>query len=227
VVVRVTDTGIGIAPEKIGYVFDMFFQADRSFDQSQAGLGIGLSLVKRLVEMHGGTVQVHSTGVDQGSEFTVRLPILFEPAPGEIEISATKAPVFQRVLVADDYADSAATLAELLRFDGKQVEVAYDGIEAVERATTFRPEVVLLDIAMPKLNGYDAARKIRGQPWARGVVLIAISGWGQAQDHQRSREAGFDGHLAKPVDYAMLLELIASLQAKMRRAGNETVVETQ
>jgi PAS domain S-box-containing protein len=221
VVVRVIDTGIGIAPEKIGYLFDMFFQADRSFDQSQAGLGIGLSLVKRLVEMHGGTVEVRSAGVNQGSEFAVRLPILFEPAPGEIEISATKAPVFQRVLVADDYADSAATLAELLRFDGKEVEVAYDGIEAVERATTFRPEVVLLDIAMPKLNGYDAARKIRGEPWGRGVVLIAISGWGQEQDRQRSREAGFDGHLAKPVDYAMLLELIASLQANTRPAGDE------
>jgi PAS domain S-box-containing protein len=223
IAVRVADTGIGIAPEKIGCLFDMFFQADRSFDQPHGGLGIGLSLVRRLVEMHGGTVQARSAGLNQGSEFIVRLPISSDPAPANIQTSREKAPAFQRVLVADDYADSAATLAELLRFDGKEVEVAYDGVGAVERASAFRPDVVLLDIAMPKLNGYDAARSIRRQPWARNVVLIAISGWGQEQDRARSQAAGFDGHLAKPVDYGMLLELIATLQVNTRRPEGQTL----
>ena len=213
VVIRVADDGIGIAADQLPHLFDMFYQADRSYEQTQGGLGIGLTLVRRLIEMHGGTVEAHSAGRNLGSEFTVRLPISLEQAePGTtVEPCEKIAAGSRRILVVDDYGESAETLADLLRLDGNEVEIAHDGYEAVETAAQFRPAVILLDVAMPKLNGYDAARRIREQPWGKKMVLIAVTGWGQARDRQRSREAGFDAHLTKPVDYPELTHLLAEL----------------
>ncbi len=215
VVVRVTDNGMGIAPDQLPHLFDMFYQAERSYEQSHRGLGIGLTLVRRLVEMHGGTIQASSGGRNQGSEFTVHLPILLEePKPREkAAIPEKPTPMSRRILVVDDYGESADTLADLLRLDGNDVEIAHDGLEALETAAIFRPAVVLLDVAMPKLNGYEAARKIREQPWGKSTVLIAVTGWGQARDRQRSREAGFDAHLTKPVDYPVLVRMLSQLSA--------------
>jgi PAS domain S-box-containing protein len=215
VVVRVTDNGMGIASDQLPHLFDMFYQAERSYEQSHNGLGIGLTLVRRLVEMHGGTIEAHSGGRNQGSEFTVRLPILMEEPEQHARVAVLEKPMptSRRILVVDDYGESADTLADLLRLDGNDVEIAHDGLEALETAATFRPAVVLLDVAMPKLNGYDAARRIREQPWGKNMVLIAVTGWGQARDRQRSREAGFDAHLTKPVDYPVLVRMLAELSA--------------
>ena len=215
VVVRVTDNGMGIAPDQLPHLFDMFYQAERSYEQSHSGLGIGLTLVRRLVELHGGTIEARSGGRNQGSEFIVRLPIFVEEPEQHEEVAVVEKPMptSRRILVVDDYGEAADTLADLLRLDGNEVEIAHDGLEALETAATFRPAVVLLDVAMPKLNGYDAARKIREQPWGKNMVLIAVTGWGQARDRQRSREAGFDAHLTKPVDYPVLLRMVAELSA--------------
>jgi PAS domain S-box-containing protein len=213
VVVRVEDNGIGIAPDQLAQIFDMFYQANRSYEQLHGGLGIGLTLARRLVEMHGGRVEAHSAGSNQGSAFVVRLPILAEELrqqKGPASAQATRGAI-QRVLVVDDYGESAETLAELLRLGGHEVKIAHDGLKAVELAENFRPAVVLLDIGMPKLNGYEAARKIRAQPWGKNMVLIAVTGWGQEKDRDRSREAGFNAHLLKPVDYSELSKLIGSL----------------
>lgn len=214
-VVQVADNGMGIAPDHLPHLFDMFYQAERSYEQSHSGLGIGLTLVRRLVEMHGGTIEARSGGRNQGSEFTVRLPILLEEPEEHARAAVREKPTAtsNRILVVDDYGESADTLAELLRLDGNDVEIAHDGLEALETAATFRPAIVLLDVAMPKLNGYDTARKIREQPWGKNVVLIAVTGWGQARDRQLSREAGFDAHMTKPVDYPGLVRLLSELSA--------------
>jgi len=213
-VIRVRDTGIGIAAGELPRIFEMFTQVDTSLERSVSGLGIGLTLVKNLVEMHGGTVEVHSAGIGQGSEFVVRLPIRIEtlkppPEPTVSEPTTTR----RRILVVDDNRDSAESLALLLKLTGNETHTAYDGLEAVEAAATFRPEVVLLDIGLPKLNGFEAARKIREQPWGKGMVLMALTGWGQDEDRKKSREAGFDGHLVKPVDHVALTKLLAELGA--------------
>ncbi|HEX9147468.1 MAG TPA: PAS domain S-box protein [Candidatus Binatia bacterium] len=212
VAVRVTDNGVGIAPDQLPQIFDMFYQADRSYEQLHGGLGIGLTLARRLVEMHGGQVEAHSAGMNQGSEFVIRVPIRGEQlAPQKEPAGAqTTRGTAQRILVVDDYGESAETLADLLRLEGNQVEIAHDGLKAVDVAEKFRPAVVLLDIGMPKLNGYEAARKIREQPWGKNMVLIAVTGWGQEKDRNRSREAGFNAHLLKPVDYSALSKLIRS-----------------
>jgi len=216
VVVRVKDTGIGIAAENLPHLFELFYQVDRSFTRSEGGLGLGLTLVHRLVEMHGGKIEVRSDGVNRGSEFIVQLPVL--PAaslPGHLismdPIYAAAAGRGRRILVADDFPQSAAILARLLRQDGNEVQIAQDGIEAVETAAQFRPDVAVLDIAMPKLDGYDAARMIREQPWGKRIFLIALSGWGQHLDRQRTKEAGFDTHLTKPARYETLVEILNQL----------------
>jgi PAS domain S-box-containing protein len=216
VVVRVKDTGIGIAPENLPHVFDLFYQVDRSFTRSEGGLGLGLTLVQRLVEMHRGNVEVRSDGVNRGSEFIVHLPVLPYEAPQEHpgEDSGNGYSTgnrCRRILVADDFPQSAEILARLLRQDGNDVQVAQNGIEAVETAAQFRPDVAVLDLAMPKLNGYDAARMIREQPWGKGMLLIALSGWGHQLDRQRTKEAGFDAHLTKPAKYETLMELLDHL----------------
>jgi CheY-like chemotaxis protein len=214
VTIRVRDNGIGIAAEQLPRIFDMFMQVDASLERSTSGLGIGLTLVKRLVEMHDGTVEVHSAGSGQGSEFVVRLPIVVEapkPPPPEPTVSEPTTTPARRILVVDDNRDSAKSLAMLLKLTGHQTHTAYDGLEAVEAAATFKPEVILMDIGLPKLNGYEAARKVREQPWGKKMVLVALTGWGQEEDRQKSREAGFDSHLVKPVDLDALMKLLAGL----------------
>jgi PAS domain S-box-containing protein len=212
-VVTVSDAGIGIPADKLAAIFDMFTQIDHSLEQSQGGLGIGLTLVKRLVEMHGGSVEARSDGVGQGSAFVVRLPIAIDvsevsaPEPSEsLENGAT-----HRILVVDDNKDSADSLAMLLQLTGHEVFVAHDGHSALVAVELRRPDVVLLDIGLPSLNGHDVCRWIRQQPWGKTTVIIALTGWGQEEDRRRSQEAGFDGHLVKPVDHGHLLALLESL----------------
>jgi len=179
-------------------------------------LGIGLTLVKNLVEMHDGTVAAHSAGVGQGSEFVVRLPIMVEaslPRSAPTVSELPPATTGRRILVVDDNEDSATSLALLLKLTGHETRVAYDGVAAVNAAATFRPEVVLLDIGLPKLNGFEAARTMREQPWGKQMVLVALTGWGQAEDREKSREAGFNAHMVKPVDLAALAKLLAETEA--------------
>ncbi len=213
-VIRVRDTGIGIAAEDLPRIFDMFIQADTSLERQHSGLGIGLTLVKNLVEMHGGSVEVHSAGIDQGSEFVVRLPIMAEtpkppPEPAVYEATPARA---GRILVVDDNLDSAESLAMLLRLTGNETHMAHDGEEAVEVAIKNMPDVILLDIGLPKLNGYEACRRIREQPCGKNMVIIALTGWGQEEDRRKSSEAGFNGHLVKPVAHDALMKLLTELQ---------------
>jgi len=213
-VVRVRDTGIGIAPEQLTRVFEMFAQVDQSLTRGQGGLGVGLALSKTLVEMHGGRIEVTSAGIGKGSEFTVRLPIL-EIANGnadEDEVpAASRAGGGLRILVADDNADSATLLAWSLRQSGHDVRTALDGVAAVQAAASFHPRLAILDIGMPRLNGYEAARQIRSQAGS-DVVLVAMTGLGQEEDKRRAMEAGFDHHLTKPVDLPTIEKLVAQLR---------------
>jgi CheY-like chemotaxis protein len=196
-------------------VFDMFTQIDPPLNRPHGGLGIGLSLAKRLVEMHEGTVTAHSDGRGRGSEFTVRLPALSK----SLKLSQTPeqkdelVPMpARRVLVVDDKRDTARLMAMLFDTSGNETLTAYDGAEAVEAAETFRPDVILLDIGLPKMNGYEACRKIRQQPWGKDIIVIALTGWGQERDRQKSKDAGFNGHLVKPVKQDDIMKLLAELQ---------------
>jgi CheY-like chemotaxis protein len=213
-VIRVRDNGIGIPTERLGDIFDMFTQVDRSLERSQGGLGIGLTLVSRLVAMHGGTVEAHSEGAGRGSELVVRLP-LAEAAKEEAPAAETReaAPPVRarRILVVDDNRDSADTLGMLLGLQGHDVRTCYDGLTAIDVARTFRPEVALLDIGLPGLNGYEAARRIRESEDGKRIVLVAITGWGQEEDRRRSASAGFDHHVTKPVELKVLDGLLAAL----------------
>ncbi len=224
--VRVKDTGVGIAAQNLPHLFDLFYQVDRSYTRSEGGLGLGLTLVHRLIELHGGTVEARSAGSNRGSEFIVRLPRLLSHAQPEVRDEHGDhdgaAARHRRILVADDFPQSAETLARLLRHDGSEVRVAQDGLEAFEIAAAFRPDVVVLDIAMPKLNGYETARKIRAQTWGKTMVLIALTGWGQQQDRRRTQEAGFDAHLTKPVNYGAIMELLAKLPAPAAGTANQS-----
>jgi CheY-like chemotaxis protein len=213
-VFTVKDEGIGIPPERMGELFDMFTQLERSLERSRGGLGIGLHLVKRLVEMHGGSVAARSAGLGKGSEFVVRLPLLVPDAsPGTAgaknRVDRGSASGSRRVLVVDDNVDAAQTLAMLLHLSGRETEVARDGAEAVEKAATFEPDAILLDIGMPKMNGYDACRAIRATPRGRDALIVALSGYGTEDDRRKSAEAGFDAHLVKPVDPGALEQLLA------------------
>lgn len=213
--VSVRDNGIGIPGDMLPRIFDMFTQVDRSLERSQGGLGIGLTLVRRLVDLHDGTIEARSDGPDQGSEFVVRLPLIpppLEPPPAGdgLRVAALSG---SRILVVDDNKDSADSLGMLLRLKANEIRTAYDGIEAVKLAETFRPQLVLLDIGLPQLNGYDVARRIRQQPWGRDVILVALTGWGQDEDRRRSQEAGFNFHIVKPVELSALEKLLAGLRA--------------
>jgi PAS domain S-box-containing protein len=213
VVVSVRDAGIGIPADKLGSVFDMFSQVDRSLERSQGGLGIGLNIVKTLVEMHGGSIEGKSDGPGRGSEFVVRLPVVVEasvpPRPKGGEQASHKSSL--RILIVDDNRDSADSLAMMLKIMGNDTRTAYDGKEGVVLAEEFRPDVLLFDIGLPKLNGYEACRLIRQQPWGKAAILIAVTGWGSEDDRQRSREAGFDHHMVKPADANTLMKLLAEL----------------
>jgi signal transduction histidine kinase len=211
--ILVRDSGSGIAAEELPRLFQMFYQTNHTVAQSHGGLGIGLALVSRIVEMHGGSVDATSDGPGSGSEFVVRLPLVElsrVPAPAapahvnSVVVSSTR----RRILVVDDNEDNAESLALVLRRLGNEVLTAYDGEAAVEKAQSFSPDVVLLDIGLPLLDGYAAARAIRDQPWGKGMTLIAVTGWGQDHDRMLSQEAGFDAHLVKPLDHGELRKLL-------------------
>jgi CheY-like chemotaxis protein len=256
----VRDTGVGISSEMIGKVFDLFEQVDRSIDRSQGGLGIGLTLVHRLVELHGGKVEAASEGPGQGAEFTVRLPLAAEegdseaadnPAIGAATAGAEAAPntipgsagghqsgdaiagdeplaarrpsSTLRVLVVDDNVDAADALAELLRLSGHDVRLAYDGPSAVEAALTFHPAAVVLDLGLPGLNGFEVARHLREHPKTRDAMLIAVSGYGQEEDRRRSKEAGFEKHFVKPLDFQVLSETLLDVVPRRTAAGGSAV----
>jgi len=211
-VISVRDDGIGIPGDMLPRIFDMFTQVDQSSQRSQGGLGVGLTLVRRLVEMHDGSIEARSRLPDEGSEFIVRLPLFvplthdLPPSKGEPIVPALSG---CRILVVDDNRDSADTMATLLRLKGNEIRTAYDGLEAVEVAESFHPVLMLLDIGLPKLNGYEVARRIRQQPWGRDMVLVALTGWGQVEDKHRSHEAGFNFHIVKPVELAALEKMLA------------------
>ncbi len=209
VVLNVKDTGVGIPSDQLVNVFEMFTQIDRSLERSQGGLGIGLTLVKRLVEMHGGSVQAYSQGQGRGSEFVVRLPIFTVDTQAKKPTAEQTLKTAHRILVVDDNRDAATSLAALLRLTGNETQIAYDGLEAVEAAEKFHPDVILLDISLPKLNGHDACRRIREQPWGKHMMLVALTGWGQDEDRRQTKDAGFDHHMVKPVDFAALMKLLA------------------
>jgi PAS domain S-box-containing protein len=209
--VSVRDNGIGIPAESLSCIFDMFSQVDRSVERTTGGLGIGLALVKGLVEMHGGTVKAQSGGPGAGSTFTVSLPVL-ETSPALPEVatpdeSRTLSGPKRKILVVDDNRDSADSMALMLKLAGHEIVTAHDGIEAVEVAQEFRPEVVLMDIGMPRLNGLDATRRIRAETWGKTMIIIALTGWGQDTDRDQSKEAGCDGHLVKPITLSDLANL--------------------
>jgi PAS domain S-box-containing protein len=213
VIVEVEDDGIGITPEMLPEVFEIFSQARPASLASQDGLGIGLSLVKGLVELHGGSVEAESEGPGRGSVFRVCLPglpesTLDEPSP-DGDAGAASLPIQRRILVADDNYDSADSLARLLSSAGNEVRTAYDGQQCLEVAAEFHPDVILLDIGMPRMDGYEVCRRIRREDWGQGILMIAVTGWGQEQDRRRTVAAGFDVHLVKPVRPARLFELLA------------------
>ena len=214
VVVSVRDNGIGIPPELVPRAFDMFSQLDHTLDRAQGGLGIGLTLVKRLVELHEGTVTAHSEGPGRGTEIVLRLPALAAgqqtKPPVETVVAPAKA-ARRKILVVDDNRDSATTLAMLLNITGNELQTAHDGQEAVTKAEQFQPEVILLDIGMPIMDGYQACRAIRTQPWGQRIKIIALTGWGQESDRRQTREAGFDAHLVKPVEHAVLVKTLNEL----------------
>jgi CheY-like chemotaxis protein len=210
--VSVRDQGIGIAAEMLPRVFDLFTRIDDAFDRSRSGLGVGLYLARRLIEMHGGRIEVRSQGLGQGSEFLVALPIAEDSqgvAASETRRLATTA-LARRVLVVDDNRDAAESLDLYLTMLGAEVRTAYDGVAALETLQTFKPSVVLLDLGMPGMDGYEAARSIRASAHGSDVTLIALTGWGQDEDRRRTAEAGFDHHLVKPVD-------LDELEALLRR----------
>jgi CheY-like chemotaxis protein len=213
---RVRDNGIGIAPALLPHVFDLFVQGEQAGGRSQGGLGIGLTLVKNLVELHGGTVEAESPGIGQGAVFTVRLAVMQDaqdaPVPGERLVH--RAPSSgRRVLVVDDNRDAAESLAMLLRAKGHEVHVAYDGASALRLAQAHYPAIVFLDLGMPGMDGYEVARRMRETPALAGTVLAALTGWGQAEARRRSAHAGFQHHLVKPPDAEALEKLLAQLEA--------------
>jgi PAS domain S-box-containing protein len=214
VVVSVRDNGIGIPAANLESIFEIFSQVEGALSRSRGGLGIGLSLVKRLVEMHGGSVEARSDGLDQGSEFVVRLPIvvqLGDRAPRRAGAAPVASRADLRILVVEDNHDAAESLSMLLRMLGHRVVMAFDGQEALALAESFSPHVLLCDVGLPKLNGYEVARAIRRESWGDGMVLIAITGWGQDHDRHHSHEAGFDRHLVKPVDVPALMHMLDAL----------------
>jgi PAS domain S-box-containing protein len=226
--VRILDNGIGLTPESLGRIFEMFVQIAPPLDRAEGGLGIGLALAKGLVALHGGTIEARSGGPGQGSEFTVRLPLAAAGAapdaaqlPAATELAAQPlAPAVRRrhtglrIVVADDNRDAATSLAAVLELDGHRVEVVHDGAHALHALERSRPDVGLLDVGMPELNGYEVARRARAEPWGTALTLVAITGWGQEEDRDRALAAGFDQHWVKPIDPGAALALCARIAAQ-------------
>lgn len=215
--VAIEDNGVGIAPDLLTRVFDMFAQVNSSLQNSQGGLGIGLSITRRLAEMHGGSITATSGGDGMGSRFAVRLPAALNgptdmPHQHNHAAKAQAQPEQRRILVVDDNRDGAFSLAEMLDMMGHKTQTAFDGEQAVSMAETFQPDIVLMDIGMPKLNGYEACRLIRAQPWGKSVIIVAQTGWGQDDDKRKAQEAGFDFHIVKPIDCAALDKILADWQ---------------
>jgi PAS domain S-box-containing protein len=220
VVFSVRDTGIGLAPESLDSIFEMFTQVSSVEQRKEGGLGIGLALVRGLVELHGGTVEARSAGLGQGSEFVVRLPAPAArgfPAgvPGQVAAPSARGSR-QRILVVDDNHDSADSLRMLLALHGHEIRTAYDGVHALAEVDEFRPGIVLLDIGLPRMDGYEVARAIRQRPWGERVVLVALTGWGLDDDRRRAREAGFDHHITKPAEVTDLENLLRSAAERLR-----------
>jgi CheY-like chemotaxis protein len=219
-VITIRDTGVGIPDELLSSAFEMFTQVHEGFDRGRGGLGIGLALVRRLVEMHGGSVGARSDGPGRGSEFTVRLPIRaaeravdVEPAGESVVTRHAVTP--RRILIVDDNEDAAESVALLLQASGHDVRVAQDGLSALSAGEEFKPDVVLLDLGMPRLNGFDTARRIRQASWGKHALVVALTGWGQERDRSRTAEAGFDAHLVKPVAEADLFRAIFRVDADL------------
>ncbi|HEX7054150.1 MAG TPA: PAS domain S-box protein [Burkholderiales bacterium] len=215
VAIRVCDSGVGMSPELLASAFELFKQGVQGLERRQGGLGVGLTLVQRLVTLHGGSVQAHSDGPGRGSEFVVRLPLREEPAivrePAAPRAAPSGSGPARRILLVDDNRDAAQALCLLLQADGHQVQVAGDGASGLELARATRPEVVLLDIGLPKMDGYEIARRIRGDPQLEGTVVVAVTGYGQIHDRARASASGFHHHLVKPVEFSALQELLRSL----------------
>jgi CheY-like chemotaxis protein/anti-sigma regulatory factor (Ser/Thr protein kinase) len=213
-VFRVRDSGTGIPQEMLPRIFDLFTQVEQSLDRSQGGLGIGLTLVQRLVEMHGGSVHAASDGPGRGSEFTVRLPAVAAPGPAQ-ESPDTFGELGgmpkRSILVVDDNVDAADSLARLLRLQGHTVRIAFDGHTALQEARSSHPNVIILDLGLPGISGYDIARKLRCENSGEDPLIIAVSGYGREEDQRRSREAGFNHHFTKPVDFATLLRAVSAV----------------
>jgi CheY-like chemotaxis protein len=211
--IRTRDNGIGIAPDKRTMIFEMFTQIDTSLERTERGLGIGLALAKTLVELHDGEITVESEGPGRGSEFIVRLPLAGDTSEAPMA-SGHQVPRLsgRRILVVDDNHDSAAALAILLEMMGNETRTAHDGLSAYETALAFRPELMLLDIGLPRMNGYDVCRRIRKEPWGEAITIVALTGWGQKEDVRKSIEAGFNGHLVKPVELEALADVLADAE---------------
>ena len=215
-VLSVKDSGVGIDSDTLPHIFDLFAQGPATLERSQGGLGIGLTLVKRLVEMHGGSVEARSEGLGCGSEFTLRFPLLAElasEATGSDPDDIPKPKGGRKILIIEDNEDNRNTLRALLACMGHEVDVAQDGMIGIERARAFQPEVALIDIGLPGLDGYRVAETLRTEPWAEGIVLIALTGYGQQEDRRRAFEAGFDAHLVKPVSFENLLGILETARA--------------
>jgi two-component system CheB/CheR fusion protein len=210
-IVQVRDDGVGISPETLARVFDEFAQGDETLHRSHEGLGLGLTLARGLVELHGGTIAARSEGVGRGAEFVVRLPLAAaapRPGPARAPASAARPATPRRILVVDDSEDAAEALRDVLRLAGHEVELALDGPAGVALARAWRPDVVLCDVGMPGMTGYDVARALRADPALAGTLVVALTGFGTAEDQQRAQDAGFDRHIVKPVALAALERLL-------------------
>lgn len=221
VVLRVCDNGIGIAADMLSHIFDLFVQVDHSTTKSQGGLGVGLTLVRNLIEMHGGTIEAFSPGLGQGSEFVVHLPLMLDRQDqredDQSEQKSASEPARMKLLVVDDNHDAASSLATLLMLQGHEVEVAYSGQEAIDLALSYLPHLVLLDIGMPYMDGYEVARRLRKTPGLESTVLVALTGWGQADDRRKTAEVGFDHHLMKPLKLPMLQSILDDRKQSLAR----------
>jgi CheY-like chemotaxis protein/two-component sensor histidine kinase len=215
--VTVRDNGSGIPPDQLDRIFQMFTQVDRTPERAQGGLGIGLMLVKRLVQMHGGTVRAHSEGQGKGSTFVVRLPVTDIQAAAPEPSASALSPIARKVLVVDDNRDAVESMVAVLALEGHDVTAAYDGEEAIALGNQIRPQVVLMDIGMPGMTGHEACRRMRTLDWGEHATILALSGWGQEEDRRESMEAGFDAHLVKPVDMDVLLEMLSTIKRRGSR----------